>query len=190
MILWELKSKGQSPLFSENLVDVENCEKLRGVVPIAIFFGEESCKPRVWVLFLFLSLSPFPHLRSAEEAVILNISICLWGQWHLRSSGLTRFEAGEERRVWMEPGCCSIFGDDWKGRCLVLGFFWTLLPLRVRSGDTGETGSFTEWQPARLMVLGWGTSTDVCRFLLSLADFKHKRDGNNPLQPPAPQARD
>lgn len=66
MILWELKSKGQSPLFSENLVDVENCEKLRGVVPIAIFFGEESCKPRVWVLFLFLYLSPFPHLGSAE----------------------------------------------------------------------------------------------------------------------------
>lgn len=81
--------------------------KNSSVVPVAAFFlVGESCKPRV--VPLPLSASLYPHFLTwglQRGAVILNISICHWGQWHFRSSGLTWFEPGQEKEgldvAWM-----------------------------------------------------------------------------------------
>lgn len=184
MILWELKSKGQSSFFSENLVDVENWKTQECCSYCYLLcWGKLQTKS-----VSFIPLSVFISISSPR---VCRGGLLLWVSAFASENGDTwEAQAWHSLRLERRGGAgCSIFGDGCKGRWPVLGFFWTLLPLRVRSGGTGGAGSSTEWEPARLMVLGWGTSTDVCTFPLSLADSKHKRDGNNPLQRPALQAR-
>lgn len=151
------------------------------LLPFSSLLGK-AANPRV--VSVPLSVSLYPHFLTwglQRGAVILNISICHWGQCHFRSSGLTWFEPGPERRVWSQPGHRSVFGDGWRGlgRWRVLGFFWMLLPLGVRR--TRGARPFTEWEPARLVGRGWEAGTDACSIPLLLAPSKHKRDGNNSL---------
>lgn len=155
----------------------------------------KAANPRVVSVPLSVSLY-HPHFLTwglQRGAVILNISICHWGQCHFRSSGLAWFEPGPERRVWSQPdtaafletaggglagdGCCVSFGccchSGWEGQ-----------------GEQGPLQSGSQpgsWSGAGRPALTLAASP--CRWLppntkgmgITLCSSLLRRPGTNPL---------